>query len=59
MMEIKKSILAGLAFGLIMGIFFGIRFGFDQSIYLGPLSGLLFGIGIFCGVLIGKGFFEK
>ena len=47
MTEIKKSILAGLAFGLLFGFFFAIRFSYEQAIYVGPISGLLFGIAIY------------
>jgi hypothetical protein len=47
MREIKKSILAGLSFGVLFGLFFAIRFSFEQAIYVGPISGLFFGIAIY------------
>lgn len=47
MKEIKKSILAGFAFGLLFGLFFALRFSVEQAIYVGPISGLVFGIIIY------------
>lgn len=41
--EIKNSILAGLAFGTLFGIFLAVRFNLSYAIIAGPISGLVFG----------------
>lgn len=47
MSNLKNSIFSGLAFGIFMGIFFAISNGIHYAIFIGPLSGLFFGLGIY------------
>jgi hypothetical protein len=43
MIEIRNSILAGLAFGTLMALFFAFPFGVHHALTVGPISGLFFG----------------
>jgi hypothetical protein len=43
MIEIRNSILAGIAFGILMGLFFAFRFDIHYALTVGPISGLFFG----------------
>jgi hypothetical protein len=47
MIEIRNSILAGLAFGLLFGIFLAVKFTTDYALIAGPISGLAFGLALY------------
>jgi|SRR6185437_103243 len=44
MIDIRNSILAGLAFGLLFGLFLAVWADIDYALIAGPISGLAFGI---------------
>jgi hypothetical protein len=47
MIEIRNSILAGLAFGLFFGLFLTFRYNTNYSLIGGPIFGFFFGIAIY------------
>jgi hypothetical protein len=46
-MEIRNSILAGIAFGLLFGLFLAVPFEIKYALIAGPISGLAFGLAMY------------
>ena len=47
MTERRNSIFAGLAFGLLFGLYLAFRYEIQYALICGPISGLLFGLGMY------------